>query len=939
MKWRFHDVGWMVVLATVYFLAGKYNLSPAEAHPKAVTIVAALWPPCGIALAALLLWGIRLWPGVFIGAFLAYFTMLGSLSAALPIAAGCTVQTLTAAWLVNRLAAGRQAFERLRSATGFVVMAAVFSTLICATVGTTTLCLTGYSRLEEYPANWLTWWLANMTSDLVITPLLVLWLARPKFHWRWSKVLETAALSGTIVLVGIYVFLGRSPNSSIEQMEYLALPPLLWATFRFGMRGAVTALFFICGFALHGTLLGLGPFAMPDQQPSLSPLAAFMGIHMFMVIVSGGVLLLNAIVQERQQARKQLLLLNRVGQVLLEAADADEAASKTLGILCEETECEAGMVWMADQATKQLSCVNVWHSRSFRAAEFRAAARQARLAPGSGLPERVWLNGQPGWETDLTKWEGNTWRSTVLKAGLHTAFGFPLRREGAVVGVLEGLCRGGRLSDQDLLRSLAIISGELEKFGDRKQAESRLRESELRFRQMADNIHEVFWMTDPDKSEILYVSPAYEEIWGRTCASLYAAPKSWLEAIHPDERERVMTASLARQKLGGYDQVYRITRPDGSWRWIHDQAFPVHDHSGNVYRIVGVAEDITGQKLAETRMAVLAQAVESTEELIALFDLENRFTFVNRAFQRTFGYSEAEVLGKTSDLLHARQNLPGFAAEIMSQVRQGGWQGELLNRKKDGGEFPVVLVKSPIKDSLGQNIGFISVARDVSEQKRLEKEILGISARERRRVSYDLHDGLSQHLAGVALKTKLLADALASSGDGTHASSARTIVDLVNDSIRQTRQLARNLDPVEAESNNLVSALDRLALETNQATQVECLFTCNQAAAELPPQTGSELFRIAQEAVRNALKHGNPTRIAINLRVTKETLDLVIQDNGTGFDPARNPSGDEMGLRIMRYRAAAIGGYFTLSSQPGEGTVVRCALGFRNPGSRPDKEN
>jgi PAS domain S-box-containing protein len=145
---------------------------------------------------------------------------------------------------------------------------------------------------------------------------------------------------------------------------------------------------------------------------------------------------------------------------------------------------------------------------------------------------------------------------------------------------------------------------------ERKRAEEALRESEEKFRQLAENINEVFWITDPGKHQMLYLSPAFEEIWGRTCESVYQSSKSWLEAIHPDDRQRVLTAAVNKQHLGEYDESYRIVRPDGSIRWIHDRAYPVNNESGQVYRIVGTAEDITQRKETEKQLRQ-AQKMES----------------------------------------------------------------------------------------------------------------------------------------------------------------------------------------------------------------------------------------------------------------------------------------------------------------------------------------
>jgi PAS domain S-box-containing protein len=148
----------------------------------------------------------------------------------------------------------------------------------------------------------------------------------------------------------------------------------------------------------------------------------------------------------------------------------------------------------------------------------------------------------------------------------------------------------------------------------------RLRESEERFRQLTDNIQEVFWMTDPGKNQMLYVSPAYEKIWGRSPDTLYADARTWLDAIHPEDRERVLhaAAAVSRQATGDYDEEYRIVRFDASERWIHDRAFPVRNELGQVYRIVGVAEDVTARHAAEEERRQLVQQFQQSQKLEAI---------------------------------------------------------------------------------------------------------------------------------------------------------------------------------------------------------------------------------------------------------------------------------------------------------------------------------
>jgi two-component system, cell cycle sensor histidine kinase and response regulator CckA len=174
--------------------------------------------------------------------------------------------------------------------------------------------------------------------------------------------------------------------------------------------------------------------------------------------------------------------------------------------------------------------------------------------------------------------------------------------EEAAVAAMRAGAHDYLLKD-NLARLLPAVARELREAQERQKrldAEQALRESEERFRQLAENITEsVFWMSEPTAMKILYVSPAYERIWGRSCDRLYANFREWIEAIHPDDRQQVQTSYFDRSLLGKYDEEYRIIRPDESIRWIRDRGFPIKNQTGVAYRVVGIAEDITNRKLTE----------------------------------------------------------------------------------------------------------------------------------------------------------------------------------------------------------------------------------------------------------------------------------------------------------------------------------------------------
>jgi signal transduction histidine kinase len=231
----------------------------------------------------------------------------------------------------------------------------------------------------------------------------------------------------------------------------------------------------------------------------------------------------------------------------------------------------------------------------------------------------------------------------------------------------------------------------------------------------------------------------------------------------------------------------------------------------------------------------------------------------------------------------------------------------------------------PVKDKNGVITHWLVILRDITERKRLEKEILEISDREQRRIGQDLHDGLCQHLAGIELMSQVLERKLAARSK-TDAARVSEIAGHVREAISQTRLLARGMSPVMVDDQGLMTALQELAANTEKMFHIRCEVKCDPPVLVPDHAVATHLFRIAQEAVSNAIKHGKAKRVVIELKSPgRGKIELVASDDGGGF-PATPPAKKGMGLQIMRSRASMIGGALATENQPGGGARVICSV-------------
>lgn len=291
-------------LLATYVAASELGLSLASVSPNAM----ALWAPAGIALAALLLLGYWVWPAILLGAFLVNVTTTGSAIASMGIAVGNTLEGLVGAYLVNRFAQGRQAFDQPVDVFKFVVFARLLSPIVGATLGVTSLAVTGLAPWADYAALWFTWWMRDGLGALIIAPLLILWGAEPFGRWPPARTLETGLTWSGLALISLSVFAG--PLSSLTKnypLEFLCVFPILWAAFRLGRRETATAILILAMIAIWGTFRGDGPLVRGSQRETLLVVQVYIGVITIMgLVVSANVALRRRIESALQGAYNHL---------------------------------------------------------------------------------------------------------------------------------------------------------------------------------------------------------------------------------------------------------------------------------------------------------------------------------------------------------------------------------------------------------------------------------------------------------------------------------------------------------------------------------------------------------------------------------------------------------------------------------------------------------
>ncbi len=660
MSPRLRTLATILALAGGYFCAGKLGLSWAYVHASA----SAVWPPTGIALAALLLWGWRLWPGIFLGAFLVNITTQGSLATTLGIATGNTLEALLAAWGINRFANGARAFERARNTFKFVLIAAVLSTIVSATFGVTSLTLTGFAEWNRYPAIWLTWWLGDAVADLIVAPFLLILMTEPYPELKPKRVIEAAALLFSMILPGYLIFLRGAAFSA----EYIVVLPLLWAAFRFGQRGAVTSALIVAVIAVVGTLHGVGPFVHPDPNASLLHLQAFMGT------IAIAALVLASVVSEAKRAERRLQVQDAISRILAESPSLREAAPRIIQVLCERAGWDWGAIWNVERPANELRCVEAWHMPSIQVPEFAADTKKRRFTPGTGLPGRVWSAGKPAWIPDVTTDSNFPRAPAAIKDGLHGAFGFPIKLGDETLGVIECISCEVREPDDYFLQMVGDIGGQIGQFMERKRAEDDLRAQRSQLRAVTDITPVLLTQCSRDL-RYTFVNRAYAAMLGLTPEQIIGRPIPEIMGAEAFETVRPHVEIVLQGRPAEYELEIPFQRI--GTRFLRGVYMPDEDAQGHVRGWIASIIDITERKRAENQIATLnKQLASDLTAMTRLQQLSTRLVQTHDAGSLMNDILDVAIQISEADMGNVQLLEPGSGA--LKIVAQRGFESDFL---------------------------------------------------------------------------------------------------------------------------------------------------------------------------------------------------------------------------------------------------------------------
>lgn len=674
------DVGRAVVLAAVYVTTARIGLSLGAVSGVATSV----WPPTGISLAALLLFGYRLWPGIACGALLVNLWAGLPVFAAAGIAAGNTLEALCGVYLLQRVVGFRSSLERLEDVLGLVVLAAVLSSAESATVGVTSAWLAGVIPSINFGTAWWAWWVGDALGDLVLAPVLLVWSRRPRLRSA-SRTVEAAVLVVVLGTLCVTVFTrGSNIHLPYYPEPYAVFPLLVWAALRFGQPGTTIATLMASTIAIWGTAQGWGPFAHETVNSSLMLLQTFMGVAATTALVLG------AVITERKAAARELQRL---------AAQVAQQARTLDGILSASPD----HVYTLDRAGRYTYA---------SLAGARAMGRErsdivGQTSAGLGLPTSV-----SGRATAQRESVFATGRPLVSEVQLPTTSGLrDFEYTMSPILLADGSVEAVVVSARDIT--------------ERTRAAEALQESEARYRQLIELSPDTIAVHRDGR--IVFVNTAGVKLLGAPSAAALVG-KPILDFVHPDYH--ALAIERVHQMVDEHKPVERIeekfVRFDGTVVDVEVVAMALTYQNQPAVQVV--IHDITQRKEAEEARrrteAHFRSLIENSLDLIAVVDSGGIFRYASPSNRRVLGYAPEELVGKNAFAFFHPDDAARIEAVFVNALQHPGDTPlvEFRFRHKNGSWRFIEAIGNNVLDELGGTTVVIN-SRDITDRKLAEQAL------------------------------------------------------------------------------------------------------------------------------------------------------------------------------------------------------------------------
>ncbi len=921
-------VRWPHILATTIVYMATARLSLLLAFEGG--IASPVWPPSGIAFAAVLIWGRAVWPGILIGTFGA--TILASLDGPAQsnmlmfltgsgIGIGNTLEALTGAFLFHRIIGPSATLDRTRHAFGFAGIAVVMC-LVASTIGPTSACLIGTGQWDTFGTTWFTWWLGDVGGVLTVTPLFFRRRATDSTRSGIS-IAETGALIAMLVTICLFVFSGLFSCNLVGFVAYLIVPILLWIVFRSSPRYTAIAVACVAGAAIYGTTRGHGPFVADTLNMSL------LLVQGFTCTLSVTLLIVASTLSERRRAdaalhnvqRRQDLILHTVPMALY------TANPKQYGTTWISARIESICGFSADEYT---STPELWASRIHPEDKAKTIeAYEAVLAGASRQMEYRWkcANGEYRWFLDhpMLVFDSN---------------GKPTEIVGAWLDIT-----------------------------DKKTTDIALRASESRIAAILDHSPAIISLKDADGryllankklSELTGVSPS--DILGKTDADLF--PKEFAEAFGKSDQ--------TVQRHGGTVETEQTIPHQNELRTFLTLKFPIHDETSRSPIICAIATDITDRSRAEESLATqgrklsalaeeLSTLLAHTRDFVYRHNADGFFEYASPSVQQITGFSPEKwndhytqcltdnplnqaVIGSTQKALSTGKDQPPYLVEIYHKL----------------GHRITLELNERCYFEHGKVAGIIGVARDVTQRIRAEQDLVhardaaDAASRAKGVFLANLSHELRTPIMAIMGATELAANA---AGEAMSIDACRDIalrngqhlLALINDLLDVAQMESGVIDIVRRHCSltDIIANVHAATASLPYASNIELRFSYDSDIPEMIETDPTRLTQAIINLVGNALKFTHRGHAHVSIAVHRNQPDprltIRVEDTGEGIpkdaherifenfaqvDQQRQGVVDGVGLGLPLAKAISeqLGGHLRVKSQVGKGSVFTLAV-------------